>query len=196
MAGKWTYVKQKKVAPHDGAQWPQRKKVEACTIWCATGSPSIVSAQTNIPTNTLKSWMKQDWWKDMVTDLRNADNEVLDTKLTKAMDKALEQIMDRLENGEYVLDQKTGKVKQIPVKLRDSTVALNTLLDKRQLLRKLPTKITEQTTTTAQLANLAQQFAAFVNGKKENVVETYVDHAIEGETVEQGEDGKYYIKED
>lgn len=196
MPGKYVYVKMKKTKPHEGGHWPQKKKIEACTTWVACGSNQLTAMQCNIPLGTIELWKRQQWWKDMVEDLRNCDNEVLDNKLTKAMDKALEQIMDRLENGEYVLDQKTGKVKQVPVKLRDSTVALNTLLDKRQLLRKLPTKITEQTSTTQQLKNLAEQFAQFVTGKKaEDHVEKIVHEFIDGETVEQDVDGKYFVKE-
>ena len=196
MPGKYVYVKMKKTKPHERGHWSQNKKLEVCTTWCATGSVPVTSTQCNVPTETIREWQRQDWWKELVTDLRNSDNEVLDTKLTKAMDKALEQIMDRLENGEYVLDQKTGKIKQIPVKLRDSTVALNTLLDKRPLLRKLPTKITEQQTTQAQLANLAQQFATFVTVKQqEEKLEHVVNEFIDGETVEKDADGNYFVKE-
>ena len=67
-------------------------------------------------------------------------------------------------------------------------------MDKRQLIRKQPTKIVEQQSTAAQLANLANQFAAFVSGKKptDNLKDVTLEF-IEGETVEQDEDGTYRV---
>jgi hypothetical protein len=62
------------------------------------------------------------------------------------------------------------------------------------LIRKLPTKITEQQSTAAQLQNLADQFQQFVTGKlKEEGVDKLVDRVIEGETVVQGEDGTWEV---
>jgi len=64
----------------------------------------------------------------------------------------------------------------------------------RQLVRKQPTKIVEQQTTAAQLANLANQFAAFVSGKpvQDNLKDVTLEF-VEGETVEQDEDGTYRV---
>ena len=93
-------------------------------------------------------------------------------------------------------DPKTGKVKQLPAKLRDLNSAFNSLMDKRQLIRRQPTKIIEQSNTAAQLQNLADQFAAFVTGKeKKDKFDDLIDQVIEGDTVEEGEDGVYYVKE-
>lgn len=197
MAGKYVYVKARKTKPHEGGHWSKQKHIEVATTYLATGSMELTSQQCNVPVPTIKLWRKHEWWDELVKDLQNTDNEKLDSKMTKTIDKALEAIMDRLENGDYIMDQKTGKVKQVPVKIRDATVAMNTLLDKRQLLRKLPTKIVEQSSTQHQLQELAKQFASFVTGQqpKEESLEKVVNEFIDGETVEQGEDGKYYLKE-
>ena len=64
--------------------------------------------------------------------------------------------MDRLENGDHIYDQKTGRIRRAPVKLRELNATFNTLLDKRQLLRNKPTKIVEQQNTATQLAESRQ----------------------------------------
>lgn len=105
------------------------------------------------------------WWKDKIQEIQKDDYDRIDTRLTKAIDKTLDEVMDRLNNGEYMFDVRTGKVKRIPAKLRDINTTFTQLLDKRQLIRKQPTKIVEQQSTAAQLQNLAEQFTKFVTGK-------------------------------
>lgn len=81
--------------------------------------------------------------------------------------------------------------------MREINTVFNNLIDKRQLIRKQPTKIIEQQTTAAQLQNLAEQFTKFVKGKlNEENVDDLVKDCIEGENVVQLEDGSWGIKDD
>ena len=199
MPGKWKYVaapKRQDLTQTDRGRWSEKKKIEALTTYMGCGSYVLTAQQCNVPLETVKTWSKSDWWKDRVKELQSEDYDKIDSKLTKALDKALDQVMDRIENGDWMYDPKTGKVKQLPAKLRDLNSAFNSLMDKRQLIRKQPTKIIEQSNTAAQLQNLADQFAAFVTGKeKKDKFDDLIDQVIEGETVEEGEDGVYYVKE-
>ena len=199
MAGSWRYVsapKKTSVSQTDRGWWSEKKKLEALGIYMATGSVTMAANQSNVPFETVKSWARSDWWKDKVKEIQNEEYDKLDSKLSKVLDKALDQVMDRIENGEYMYDPKTGKTKIMPAKLRDLNTAFNSLMDKRQLIRKQPTKIVEQTTTAAQLQDVAKQFAEFVTGKvKQEKFNDLVENVIEGETVEQTEDGTYVIKE-
>ncbi len=191
MAGKLVYVRMKpRTKAHGTGYWPQAKRIEAVTLHLSVGSLPEVSRIMGIPYKTLEMWKSQDWWKELVTKLQSEEDTKLDSKTSKIVDKALDALMDRIENGEYIYDQKTGKVKQTPAKLADLTRAFNVVLDKRQLLRGQPTKIIEQTTTATQLQNLADQFASFV--KKQTAPEIPY---VEGETVVLGEDGIYTLKE-
>ena len=200
MGGSWRYVsapKKTSVSQTDRGWWSEKKKkLEALGIYMATGSVTMAANQSNVPFETVKSWARSDWWKDKVKEIQNEEYDKLDSKLSKVLDKALDQVMDRIENGEYMYDPKTGKTKIMPAKLRDLNTAFNSLMDKRQLIRRQPTKIVEQTTTAAQLQDVAKQFAEFVTGKvKQEKFNDLVENVIEGETVEQNEDGTYVIKE-
>lgn len=193
-AGKMVYVKAKpKTSRMQTGHWSEKKKYEACCLWSSGMKMSQVSVETGVPYETIKQWRASTWWADIHKELQSEDKQQLDARLTKILDKTLDSILDRLENGEFVYDQKTGSLKRSPVKLRDATVAMNTVMDKRQLIRKEPTKIVEQSSTATQLQNLADHFAAFVTGqvKKEKEVNPYVDSV----TVEQEEDGSYVVKE-
>ena len=191
--GKMVYVKATPKTSHlQTGHWSEKKKYECVCLWASGMSLKEVSLQTNTPYATVRQWRTCKWWEDIHKDIKSEDSQKLDAKLTKILDKTLESIMDRLENGEFVYDQKSGKLKRTPIKLRDATTAMNSVLDKRQLIRKEPTKIVESSSTAIQLQNLAAQFAAFVNKPKE---EKLVDQYIDEVTVTQDEDGTYSLKE-
>ena len=190
--GKYVYVKENKTKAGQAGHWKEAKRIEAVVTYLANGNLAETSRQLGVPISTMEMWKRAEWWKDLVEKIQAEEDQQLDAKTSKIINKALENIMDRIENGEDIYDQKTGKIKKMPVKLRDLNVAFNSLLDKRQLLRNKPTKIVEQHSTATQLQNLAEQFAKFVEKKIE---EPPTQHYIDGDTVIQNADGVYEIKE-
>ena len=197
MAGRYVYVKAPKrndISQQDRGHWSDKKKNEALAFFVANGSLTETSRECQVPLPTLHKWKASEWWKDRVQAIQNEEYDKLDVKLSKALDKALDQVMDRISNGDHIYDPRTGQIRQIPAKLRDVSNAFNSIMDKRQLVRKQPTKIIEQQSTATQLQNLAEQFAAFVSGKqKVEKVDELTLEFIEGETVEQDEDGTYRV---
>ncbi len=190
--GKYVYVKNNKTKAGQLGQWKESKRIEVATLYLTTGSYAETSRLSGVPLPTLEMWKNSEWWKDLLKKIQDEDDAKLDSKTTKIIDKALEQLMDRIENGEHIYDQKTGRIKRMPAKMRDLNIAFNTILDKRQLLRNKPTKIVEQHSTAVQLQNLAESFAKFVQKKTEELPER---HYIEGDTVVQNDDGTYTVKE-
>lgn len=135
---------------------------------------------TGVPVETLRVWKRSDWWSSNAAEMQQEGNIELDQKLTKVMDKALDQVMDRLENGEYMYDPRTGKVKRIPAKLRDTGKILNDMIDKKQLIKRTirDNTDTKQQITADHLVQLAKAFADFSTGKKQDEVPSQI---IEGE---------------
>lgn len=188
--GRLIYVKTKKTKAHEPGHWSETKRIQTVTTYLSTGNLTETSAIMGIPYKTLQQWKASDWWKDMEKTIRSEEELQLDAKLSKIIDKTLEKLVDSIENGEHIYDQRTGKIKRMPAKMRDLNNAFNTILDKRQLIRKQPTKIVEQTSTATQLQQLADSFAKFVQKKVDELPEV---EYIEGETVIQQEDGSYAI---
>lgn len=191
MAGKMVYVKMNKTKAGQLGHWKESKKIETVTTYLSTGSNAETSRLTGVPLDTINRWKTQPWWKEYIEKIRQDEEQQLDNKLSKVVDKALDNLLDRIENGEFIYDQKTGKVIRTPAKLRDLNTAFNNVIDKRQLLRKQPTKIIEQQGSATQLQALADSFAKFVN---KQIKEPEIPY-IEGETVVQNADGVYEIKE-
>ena len=190
--GRYVYVKNNKTKAGELGHWKESKRIEAITTYLSTGNLTETGRMTGVPLKTLEQWKKSDWWKEMEKRIRSDEDQQMDAKLTKIIDKTLEKLVDSIENGEHIYDQRTGQVKRMPAKMRDLNNAFNTILDKRQLIRRQPTKIIEQTTTAAQLQNLAESFAKFV---QKTIAEPEAMHYIENDTVIQNEDGVYEIKE-
>lgn len=189
--GRYVYVKNNKTKAGELGHWKDTKKLEVVATWLATGNLAETARITMVPIRTIEKWRASDWWKQQVNNIQSEEDQKLDAKSSKVIERALDHLMDRIENGEFIYDQKTGQVIRTPAKLRDLNTAFNTLLDKRQLLRNKPTKIVEQQQTATQLQNLAEQFAKFVKNTAPKEVEY-----IEGETVVQGADGVWEVKDE
>lgn len=155
--------------------WSEAKKIEAVTTWLALGNIPLVEGVTGVPRATLRQWKVQPWWKDLVSEIQTEDDQQLDGKLSKVVERSLDAVMERIEGGEFHIDSRTGQVKRVPVKLRDVHRVMVDVIDKRNLIRGKPTSRTEKVEGDI-LVKLATQFALWAqsNLKKETVVEGYV----------------------
>jgi hypothetical protein len=101
------------------------------------------------------------------------------------MDKALDAVLDRIENGEYMYDPRSGDIVRVPAKLRDVQKVAGDMIDKKQLLEKVSKGKEEQKQqiTADHLVMLAKEFAKFATGKE--VPESQdIKSVIEGEHTE------------
>jgi len=179
--------------PDKLVRWSNDKKQEAVKHFMSCGNKAQTAMELRIPLPTIYLWAGQDWWKDSIKEQKHENIDRTDAKITAILDLALAGVEDRIVNGETIYDPKTGKERVVPPRLRDLNTAFTTLLDKRQLLRKEPTKIIEQTTTADQLKNLAVQFEQFVTQRiaQDKLPDTEL---IEGDTVLQDPDtGEWHV---
>jgi hypothetical protein len=165
-------TKQKKL-PGPG-WWSQQKKAEVVTTYLTLGNAPMTEGVTGVPRQTIRAWKLQPWWKELVDEIRNEEDCELDVKLSKVIDRSLDALTDRIENGDFLFNSKTGKFVRKPIHMRDALTAVTQVYDKRNLLRGKPTSRVEKHTTQDTLNNLAEQFARFAAAK-----------TIEGEVIEE-----------
>ena len=156
--------------------YPDSKKLEVVTTYLALGKTPMVEAVTGVSRHTIRQWKMQPWWLELVEQIQTESNQELDTKLSKIIDRSLDAVNDRIENGDFSFNPKTGAVSRTPVKLRDVHRVSVDLLDKRDLLRRKPVERLEQAATVDILQKLATQFASWVknNIKEPKVIEAEV----------------------
>lgn len=177
------YVRNRKTKPHELGIWPEKKRVEVVTTYLALGNLVETGKVCNVPLPTVKNWKQQPWWDELVTSIQSGENQKTDNKMSKIIDRALDLIVTRMEEGDYQFDQKTGKLVKVPLKARDLERISSGLFDKRTLIRKEPTAIrAEELNQAERLVNLAKEFAKLTGKQKEDEV---ISEYIEGEWQEQ-----------
>lgn len=149
--------------------WPKEKKIQVVAQWLALGNMRLVSATTGVNYDLIRTWKGQPWWAEYEREIRNTENLQMDSKLSAIVERSLEAVQDRLENGEHFLNNKTGEIQRKPVNMKDAAKVANDLLTKRELLRGNATSRTEAQAIpmAEQLKLLAAEFAKMNNPSKD-----------------------------
>jgi hypothetical protein len=163
------------------------KKVHAACLYAVTGSLEQVSKLVDIPLNQLRTMMGEQWWVDTISQVRREENDQITAKMTTVIEKSLDAVIDRLENGDQVLNLKTGETSRVPVRFRDLSFPIGVLTDKRQLLRGDATSRTEklgQEDILKELGNKFEAFAKKLGHKKLDIIDVVPEEINDGKTEE------------
>lgn len=165
--------------------WSDKSK--ACTLYMTNGNMRTVSELMDIPYATLCDWKNSDWWQQLVEEIRNAKRAKTGTKLSTIIDTSLEVVLDRLQNGDFILNNKTGKLERRKVSLRDAATVTNNLITRQLQMEELADKMdTNKATVQDTLAMLAKEFQK-MNKQKQKALATdvtfteVVDNALDEE---------------
>ncbi len=170
--------------------WPIEKKIEVVSQAMVLGNLKIVAATTGVSYELVRQWKLQPWWKELETEIRQTQNIEMDTKLSRIVDKSLDSVLDRVENGDFIYDQKTGSIKRKPVALRDVARVSVDMISKRELLRGNATerKETTQISVGEQLKLLAAEFAKWQ--KPQQVIDVEMIEVIDAEESQGNEESE------
>ena len=122
--------------------FPDEKKIEVVTLYAALGSAEKVGELSKVNPSTIRQWRKEQWFQDLMKEVWDENNEKIDAKFTAIVEKSLDQVLDRLDNGD-VRVLKDGTTVRVPVSAKDLSLVSAINVDKRQLLRGLPTTRSE-----------------------------------------------------
>lgn len=154
------------VAAQDGNSYSWEMKQDVVHKMLTLGNQRLVASVTGVAYNTISGWKKTEWWKELVASLQQEHAVVLDTKISSVIDKSLDIVQDRLENGELVLNNKTGQLVRKEVSMKDAAKVSNDLLQRQHILRKQETSTeVRQESMKEVLSSLAKEFAKW--SKKE-----------------------------
>lgn len=108
----------------------ERQRLLAVTHYLITGSLTATCQITKIPYNTLNRWKRSDWWPVLEQAVLKKNKLIRSAKMASLADKAQAVVAERLKNGDFQFDQRTGELVRVPVKavvanriLQDSTTA-------------------------------------------------------------------------
>ena len=147
--------------------FPEEKRIEVAALYASgVTSSRELERLTGVSHPCIIKWRGEDWWPELLERIHASIDEDTVSKLTQIVDKSLEVVQDRLINGEYIYDKKSGQVYRKPVAMRDANIVASTVVDKRQLLRGKATSRSEKVSVDARLLKLAEEFAKFAAAKE------------------------------
>lgn len=165
----------KNLAPREpGKHFSPEHKYNAVVAYLATGNLRIAAGACNISYETIKSWKSQPWWKEFEFEIANTKRTDVKNKLSKLVDKSLELLHDRLENGDCVLNQKTGEIIRRPVQIRDVNQVFANIMQRQEALEKQKKEesiLQQQESVKDTLKMLAEEFAKFNHSRKPQVID-------------------------
>ena len=146
--GKEIILSKTRGAPMHGIEkkqgwYPDEKRIEVATIYAVTGSKDRTGALTGVPVSTIGGWIHKTWFRDLLEAIRAENDYLIDAKTTEIVNKSLEAILDRIDNGDYAI-LRDGTLVRKPVGAKDLSLVTAINIDKRQLLRGKPTSRSEQ----------------------------------------------------
>ena len=155
----WSFI------DHPLATYPKEMKLEAVSLYMSTSSLAKTADALGLNHGIVQGWMKSPWWQEVWDKLRKQKQLELDSLLTRTIHKAVADLNDRLENGDYKLNARTGELNRVPVGAKDIAVTLAIIYDKRALIRGEATAIRAESKAT--LESLESKFKDFALQLKE-----------------------------
>lgn len=161
------------------------QKTDACALYCVYGDIEQVSEMTGIDPKFLRQWKDEPWWSEIQKKVFVEQNEKLASRISGVLDRSLDHLVDRLDNGDYLWDVRKSKLVRKPVDTKVLSNLFNNLVTRRQLIRGEPTSITSQVAVDDRLKLLAEQFEKFASAKEIEAVPTTYQEIPNGNTNEE-----------
>ena len=153
------------IPDRNGSQYTREQVREAAAQYVVTGSVQEVAKLTSIPDRVLYDWRKQGWWVELCSCIREENSDELDGALSGLIRDAIAAARDRIVNGDHKLLKMKGdsgdevQIVRVPVSAKEAAITAAVAVDKRQLLRNLPTQITESGSGLRALQEQLKQLA-------------------------------------
>lgn len=132
-------------------------KIQAAVCFMMTGTIKGAAKLSGIDQRLICRWKNESqWWGTVLAKVKKDKQDELDAQLTEVIHETMFALKDRLEVGDEVVTRE-GIVKR-KIGGRDLATILNTLYDKRSMLRGDPTSITRKESSDDVLKKLRGEF--------------------------------------
>ena len=151
-------------------------KTKAVSMFMETGNLRLTAEKINVPYETIQSWKKAEWWPTLVDEVRLIKKANANKKIEKIVEEGIEVISDRLQNGDWILNNKTGELQRKPVSLRDATQITNALMTRQIQMEEIAARMNHREHSMKDVLDvLAKEFQKW-NRITSNKTATTVDY--------------------
>ena len=148
-------------------QWSDKQKMEAINSYLLLGNLALTGRLLNIPEITLRVWKATTWWKDAVAEVKASEKVELSAKIKKLVEASMTVVEDRLVNGDFQFDQKSGTMVRKPVNMKDAHKVSIDLQNRQDILEKTDVVVQTEEHVEDKLLKLAEKFADMATKKIE-----------------------------
>lgn len=156
---------------HTGRASVEQKVTAAAAYIMEGGNARKAAKIANVHHNSVLTWKREDWWNHLVQWLRKDFAEDFKARLWQTAGKAVDVIDDRLENGDKILNYKTGEFEYKPIQGKDAATIFGILNDKLRVMEGQPTSIFENKSEDERLKQLKEKFEEFARFNNAKTIE-------------------------
>jgi hypothetical protein len=160
-------------------------KIEVVKSYLALGGNlTLTAGSTNIPYRTLQAWKASEWWKNLVAELKKEEKLTLSAKTKAILERTMELTAERIENGDFIYDQKKGELVRRPLPAKDLHKITVDMMIRRDIIDEATAERVVMKNNDEKLADLAKRFAdlATLALEKPNTVVEVTDVIFAEET--------------
>jgi hypothetical protein len=179
--------------PVGGRQYTWEQKIEVATKYMQLGNARLVCELTGVPYQTILDWRRTEWWSDLVDELKQIKRSKQGVRLEEIVNEGLDVAQERLQNGDFFFNVKTGQIERKPVSMRDASQMVNNLITRQIQMEELAEKVSQRKESVKEtLLMLSKEFAKFTkeqakaNAQTIAFTEVNADHSKNG-TIEYKE---------
>lgn len=159
-------VRRREVDAFTNKRWSDSQKIEAVTTYLTLGNLAQTAKVLQIPDITLRGWKTTMWWKELEDDIKVQEELTLSSRLKRIIESTMAVTEDRLANGDFIFDQKTGKLIRKPVSMRDAHKVSVDMIERRdKILNRQPNSIPMEQIEN-KLEKLAKKFEEIATGRR------------------------------
>lgn len=158
-----------------GKHWSDSQKIEAVTLTMTLGNLALAASALKIPEDTLRRWRKSQWWQEIEGELKYQDNLQFSTAAKNLIEKSMGVIADRLDNGDWIYDQKLGEMRRKPVSTKDALAVADKMMEKKILLDKGVQQLASDEAIEDKLNKLMDRFSALATAKPPVIVTDVIE---------------------
>ncbi len=185
------------------AFFDQERKIEAATLYCVYGDFEEVSRLAEVPVPILRQWRDEPWWVEIQRTIFTEQNDKLSGRISQVLTKAIDEIADRLDNGDTTYNPKTGAITRKPIEAKVLASLFDSLSHQRRITRGEPTAISARIGVDDRLGKLEAAFIRFASARDVTPDASAKETTHEKETGLQepysykaGEQGQVYSSEE
>lgn len=151
--------------------WSDKQKMEAVNSYLLLGNLALTGRILNIPEITLRVWKTTTWWKDALAEAKSQEKLELSARIKKLVNSSLTVVEDRLANGDFQFDQKTGAVIRKPVNMKDAHKVAIDLQNKAEQIERSDKPEQTEEHVEDKLLKLAEKFATMATQSVQNRID-------------------------